>query len=1075
MERKRQRTIVSEMESDQAVGPSKRRIVSELEFEARASSSSCRASLQRGEYEVFLSFRGPDTRYTFTDYLYNDLKGVGVRTFRDDDELRVGEEIGPELLKAITESKISIPIFSKTYASSKWCLQELAQMVECRRTKGQVIVPIFYDVAPSVVKLQCGDYKDAFLEHERSFDEHTVNNWKDALREVGSLKGWDVEKEAYGYQGKLVKEIIVPAVLLELKKNYMVVPHNLVGIDHHEKEMMRLLDVDTSDVRIVVIHGMCGIGKTTIAKFIYNKLLKSFECHSFLSDVREMAQKHQGLVSLQKQLLNDTLNWSPNIANVDSGLIMSRNKFLNKKVLIVLDDVNGSSQFHSLAGERGSFGRGSRIIVTTRNKDLLNALEVDGTYEPPIMNHLQSLQLFSMHAFRRESPPKDYDNISRKVASSAAGLPLALEVIGSFLFNKELEIWEGTLKELEETPHDEVEKKLRVSYEALNHRQRQIFLDIACLFVGMDKRTVFYMWRDCEYHPEKEFNVLCLLSLVKVGDANKLRMHDQLRALGRKIVCEEMVLGNRSRFWKHDEALYILEEQKGTEKVEALSLRFELGSQKKPCFTSEKFTKLAYLRYLQVDGAELVGDFERLLSWLRWLKWRGCPSYFKIINFHMKNLVILDLSDSGITEDWGGWNQIKMANKLKVLQLANCSLRETPDFSSYATLEILILRGCKSLFEIKQSICSLKNLKVLDISCAEIRKLPDEIWMLQNLEVMDASQCHYLEGGIPGNMGNLSNLSFLSFYDSKIQSLPKSILGLTRLQTLNIGGCTELELQPGLPSSIRILNVTYVPNLTNLVNLQELQLSECHNVVEIPRDIGRLSNLEKLTLDHTNIRSLPEDVGVLSQLKVLDVRFCDDLQCILGLPSSLVDLSLAFCDSLERLPDLSNSKNLLTLLLKNCEKLAEVQGLGELESLTSLYIFACDMLATSENMHNLSNLKKLEILSINNCSELDKVQGLGGLEMLKYLDLRGCENLHKIEGLEALKSLEILDVLRCTSLETIPHLPNTYVRRSKDQISTANSHLYRYWTDLREKKLNVRLPVFSGYRNEATEEALLKA
>ncbi|XP_059639342.1 disease resistance protein L6-like [Cornus florida] len=509
---------------------------------------------------------------------------------------------------------------------------------------------------------------------------------------------------------------------------------------------MRLLDIGSNDVRIVGIHGMGGIGKTTIAKFIYDALKGSFESHSFLADIQETAQQFYGLVELQKKLLTDTLKWCPDISHVEGGMDVIKNIFRTKKVLVVLDDVIERSQFSWLVGKHDWFGSGSRIIVTSKDRNVLDDIKVDAIYEPPFMNYMQSLQLFSIHAFRRKFPPEGYVSFSREIASNAAGLPLALEVIGSFLSNKEKVVWEYTSWKLKKTSHDEVERKLRVSiqgkqklrvsYEALSYPQRQIFLDIACLFTGMDKATVFYMWDDCGYHPGKEFNVLCLTSLVKVEkDTNELRMHDQFRTLGRKIIYEEKILGKRSRLWNHADALDVLVGRRGTEKVEALSLCFELGSGMKPRFTSKEFAKLASLRYLRADGIELVGDFEDLFPCLRWLRWRGCPPHFKPTNFHLKNLVILDLSDSSITENWGGWNQIKMAYKLKVLRLANCALKRTPDFSSYTTLEILILRRCRSLVEI-ESISNLKKLKVLDISYTDIRKLPDEILMLENLKVI---------------------------------------------------------------------------------------------------------------------------------------------------------------------------------------------------------------------------------------------------------------------------------------------------------------------------------------------------
>ncbi|KAM7511559.1 hypothetical protein LguiB_010434 [Lonicera macranthoides] len=160
-----------------------------------SSASASAADSVVGEYEVFLSFRDADTRCGFTGYLYNDLVGAGVCTFRDDNDLRVGEEIGPELLKAINESKISIPIFSKRYTNSEWCLRELAHMVACKANRGQMIYPIFYDVDPSCVQHQRGSYKKAFCNHRKSVDEETVKQWVEALEIVGELKGLELKKE----------------------------------------------------------------------------------------------------------------------------------------------------------------------------------------------------------------------------------------------------------------------------------------------------------------------------------------------------------------------------------------------------------------------------------------------------------------------------------------------------------------------------------------------------------------------------------------------------------------------------------------------------------------------------------------------------------------------------------------------------------------------------------------------------------------------------------------------------------------------------------------------------------------
>ncbi|XP_048129626.1 disease resistance protein L6-like isoform X2 [Rhodamnia argentea] len=146
------------------------------------------------DFEVFLSFRGPDTRATFTDHLYTRLRDVGIRVFKDDEDLRKGEEFDPKLLQVIKQSKISVPIFSKDYATSVWCLKEVVQMVQCKKTGGQKIMPIFYDVAASEVRYQTGGYKDAFLLHEskKRCDQKTIGEWKAALSAVGEINGWDL-------------------------------------------------------------------------------------------------------------------------------------------------------------------------------------------------------------------------------------------------------------------------------------------------------------------------------------------------------------------------------------------------------------------------------------------------------------------------------------------------------------------------------------------------------------------------------------------------------------------------------------------------------------------------------------------------------------------------------------------------------------------------------------------------------------------------------------------------------------------------------------------------------------------
>lgn len=158
----------------------------------RASSSS--TPVRPWDYEVFLSFRGEDTRTNFTDHLYAALIRKGIVTFRDDEGLSRGEEIAPSLLTAIEKSRCALVILSEHYADSKWCLKELAKIIECRAEKGLMVYPVFYHVDPADVRHQRGSYGDAFDNHERNgLDPRQTQRWRDALMEVDNLAGWHLQ------------------------------------------------------------------------------------------------------------------------------------------------------------------------------------------------------------------------------------------------------------------------------------------------------------------------------------------------------------------------------------------------------------------------------------------------------------------------------------------------------------------------------------------------------------------------------------------------------------------------------------------------------------------------------------------------------------------------------------------------------------------------------------------------------------------------------------------------------------------------------------------------------------------
>jgi hypothetical protein len=149
---------------------------------------------------VFLCFRGEDTRKNFTDHLYFALRDAGIKIFKDDHELRRGKYLASELLRAIQGSRISIIVFSRNYAASRWCLEELVEIMECRRTLSQLVLPIFYNVEPSDVRNQTGSFPEAFTKHEERYllDMDKVLRWRRGLCEAANLSGWDLRKTADG-------------------------------------------------------------------------------------------------------------------------------------------------------------------------------------------------------------------------------------------------------------------------------------------------------------------------------------------------------------------------------------------------------------------------------------------------------------------------------------------------------------------------------------------------------------------------------------------------------------------------------------------------------------------------------------------------------------------------------------------------------------------------------------------------------------------------------------------------------------------------------------------------------------
>ncbi|KAK4278789.1 hypothetical protein QN277_016588 [Acacia crassicarpa] len=758
--------------------------------EESSSSFKTLNSSPEWKYDVFLSFAGKDTGLNFTNHLYKAFSRSGIRCFRDDVDLQKGKDINSPF-RAIEDSLCVVLVISKNYAKSTWCLDELQKILEPQNTSVRRVFPIFYNVNPADVRDQRESFGKALAEFEKKFkeDKTRVKMWRAALSQIGNLSGW-VTRDKHG--ADIIKNI-VGEVWSFLSPKLPSLEDNLVGIDSKVADVISFLEIWLDDKRFVGIWGMGGMGKTTLARVVYKKLKRSgiFEnCH-FL-----------GGTGIKNMTICPC----------------------NEKVLVVVDDIDDMSQLNNLVGSPIWFGKGSRIIITTRDRNVLSSLGEERIYELKTMKNDESLQIFLEKAFNKNHPEEKYLEYSKFVVKYAGGLPLALQALGSYFCGKSEEaVWRNALEKLKQiNPHKDILDVLKISYDGLDEQEQSIFLDIVCLFKRWDKEEVTQILNACDLNPILGINVLIEKNLLVENEHGELDMHDLYEELGWHI-------SPNSRLGKFAEIKEVLENNKGSGEIQSIVMGNKDPIYEKIVVHPEAFSKMSKIRLLILNCETKIHPVAFSISGaLKFVRWPYFPKEaLPLLWDEPIELVHIEMPNSKMKQLWNG---IKSMNHLKFIDLSGShDLTETPDFSNVQCLGHLCLSGCISLVTVHESLGVLKELVEVDLhDCRNLNNLPSKL-ETNSLRMLDLGGCNNVKK-LPEFGEGMKKLLYLDASYTAITSLPESLGSLTGLRFLNLSGTGFRNLPTGC--------------FSGLVGLVFLSLEGCKWLVSLPRLPSQLTRLE---------------------------------------------------------------------------------------------------------------------------------------------------------------------------------------------------------------------------------------